>query len=342
MSIVNPHIHVQPGDHCLFASLRNMLKSGFGIDMPEADIYFCCDGMNVEYHPDERPFWLGLSGDAMLRHFDADGPVRLRYSFDMDHWPGKRQLLDEIAAELAAGRPVMLFAHSGCLTYHSIYRDNVSRPHVVFVYGMDPSAGVFHIGDSFLLDYSGTVHSYQGSASMNDLLEGLYGISFMAASQPVYSRDDHDWKHVLQKRIASFLDDGRQAEGGSVRGLQAYYAFIDRLENAAGMDAEPFANICKEVYYCLRIGSIMHQWTYFMQIVQEYPQQFRHGMEHWTEMLEDEHSKWKKHLLQIYKTGLRGDRARWSSILHQGRLLLDRLRDLLNRFVDDMSVKVQG
>ncbi|WP_159886800.1 BtrH N-terminal domain-containing protein [Paenibacillus puerhi] len=348
MSIIIPRIKVQPGTHCLFASLRNMMQSGFGVNLSEAEIYFRCDGMNVEYMPETRPFWIGCSGDEMLRHFAEDGPVRLRYSFEMNDWHSKQNLVDELVAELASGKLVMLFAQSHSLTYHFIYRENPSRPHVIFLYGVDTQNDSLFIGDSFLLDYSGAVHMYQGPASLNNLMEGIYGVAFMEETRVEWSNhfsqegslshDERAFISLLQERIRTFLDNRSLANGESVQGLQAYYAFFDGLEAAAAMNKESFTESCKEVYYCLRIGSIMHQWTYLMQIVQEYPKQFSSGADFWIEKLETEHTQWKKHLLNMYKIGLRGNQESWPSILKHSKQLLDQQRDLLHLFVDEMTV----
>ena len=101
MSIVIPEIEVRPGTDCFFASLRRLLFFAHGTNLSEAQLYFRCDGLNVEYDPASRPFWIGRSGEELLSEFNRVGPVRLRYSFDMGQWPSKRKLLDELALELA-------------------------------------------------------------------------------------------------------------------------------------------------------------------------------------------------------------------------------------------------
>ncbi|EFM12343.1 hypothetical protein PaecuDRAFT_1023 [Paenibacillus curdlanolyticus YK9] len=341
MSIVIPQMTVQPGSHCLFASIRTMLAAGYDVNLSEAEIYFRCDGMNVEYHPTTNPYWLGRSGDEMLRHMNWDGPARMQYSFEAGAWSDQGQFIADIKDELAAGRPVILFALSGFLTYHAIYRDNPSRPHVVVLYGIDEANDTVELIDSFLLEYSGEAHTYQGSASLSDVMKGLYGVGFLSGLKSSFSSEEHDFMSVLHERINRFLTAQSSPDGSSRHGLQAYYGFVEGLEKAAELDADSFTNVCKEAYYCLRIGSVMHQWSYFMELVQEFPDAFRLGPDAWLKRFEAEHLDWKKHLLNIYKFGLRSNRSGWPALLNQTRQLLDRQQSLLVQFVDDMIVQVK-
>ncbi|MWC28059.1 BtrH N-terminal domain-containing protein [Paenibacillus sp. MMS18-CY102] len=341
MSIVIPQMMVQPGLHCLFASMRTMLAASYGVNLSEAEIYFRSDGMNVEYDPIARPFWIGRAGDEMLRHMNTDGPVRLQYSFDSGAWADRAQFIEDIKEELMARRPVLLFAYSGFLTYHAIYRDNPSRPHVVLLYGLDESNDRMDIIDSFLLEYSGEAHTYQGPASLHDVMQGLYGVGFMPGVKPDCEGEEHEFMSLLRERIGRFLATQPSRDGASVHGLQAYYAFVEALEKAAELDAEQFTDVCKEAYYCLRIGGVMHQWTYFMALVEEFPTSFQSGASAWMTRFEAEHLDWKKHLLNIYKFGLRSNRSGWPALLNQTRHLLDRQQSLLEAFVDDMIVPVR-
>ena len=156
-------------------------------------------------------------------------------------------------------------------------------------------------------------------------------------SATVFFQKEHDIAVVLHERVDRFLNSRMQGGNGEpTRGLQAYHAFFDWLESAADLDKESFAGICKEAYYSLRIGSIMHQWTYFLDIVQECPASLSHGPDYWTERLEPELIHWRKHLLNMYKAGLRSDLANWPSILNKSRQLLDRQAQVLQHFVDDL------
>jgi|GEM_PF-3405625 len=345
MQIIVPRMRMEAGAHCLFASLRNLLAAGFGIRLSEADIYFRCDGMNVEYLPLSRPYWIGRSGDAMLRQFAALGPVRTRYHFGVPEPAARPAIAEDIARELAAGRLVLLFAHSGCLEYHQVYRDNPSRPHVIGIYGIDLAGDAAYVADSFLLDVGGTVHTYQGPTPLSSLLGGLYGLAYLegpcaaGAWAAEGERSSHEPTPLgyVREGIARFLG-GTVGDWGNAQGLAAYRSFFDRLAAVPELDDATFTQTCKELYYCLRIGTVMHHWAYLQQIVRENPAALRSGPAAWLKTLAEEEQEWQKHLLGFYKNGLRAYKANWGAALDRSHRLVDRQAAVLRQFADELIV----
>ncbi|UUZ96880.1 BtrH N-terminal domain-containing protein [Paenibacillus sp. P25] len=259
-------VPVRAGSHCLFASLRRMLADKYGLIMTEAEIYFRCDAMNVEHHPRSRPLWIGRSGQEMMRHFADTGPAEMDYEFATEEGLANSKLLGRIQPPLASGEPVLLFVHSGSLTYHPIYRENPSRAHVICGYGWDERSGAIHVIDSFLLDYTGTAHSYQGPASYKELSLGVYGVAWMKeiyphAVQPengAYVSESGKERQaafitLMKRRMMEYLQ-GSSRNDGTVRGLAAYDSLYRSLETVVDWDSAAFTDGCKELYYVLRIG----------------------------------------------------------------------------------------
>ncbi|MCD1257613.1 BtrH N-terminal domain-containing protein [Paenibacillus athensensis] len=345
MQIIIPQMRIEAGAHCLFASLRNLLAAGFGIRLSEADIYFRCDGMNVEYLPLSRPYWIGRSGDAMMRQFAALGPVRTRYHFGVPEPAARLAVAEDIARELAAGRLALLFAHSGCLTYHQVYRDNPSRPHVIGIYGIDLARDTAYVIDSFLLDIGGTVHTYQGPAPLSSLLAGMYGLTYLEGPHAAGEWADADEPSVNEPTPIAYVRDGigrflggSVGEWGNAQGLAAYRSFFERLTTVPELDDATFTQTCKELYYCLRIGTVMHQWAYLQQIVRENTSALRSSADAWLETFAAEEQEWQKHLLGFYKNGLRAYKANWGVALERSHRLVDRQAAVLRQFADDLII----
>jgi hypothetical protein len=342
MKNVAADMQIQAGAHCLFASLRGMLVKGYGLHRSEAEIYVLCDAMNVEHHPLSRPLWVGRSGEEMLMHMASRGPVDLAYEFIKANGQGREELLNQIQIQLSNGLIVLLFVHSGSLTYHPIYLENPSRPHVICGDGWGGEHGTINVIDSFLLDYSGTAHTYHGPASYQELAQGLYGAAFMNGIRTKATDEKFhkmSFLGIVSESFIRFLQ-GNCSQDGSVRGLAAYYSLYNSLEAAESLIEASFTDVCKEVYYCLRIGSIMHQWLYLEQLVNEYPDAFVSGPNYWNEKLQAESILWKKHLLHLYKIGLRAQKQQLLPILTHGRELIGRQAYLVEELLEELSLNV--
>lgn len=335
MSSAMLQVHIQPGTHCLFGSIRNALASSYGYSISEAELYFMCDGLNVEYDPAHRPFWVGRSGEVMLQQFALHGPARLRYDFRIDGEERKRELLRDLRQTLVSGHLALLFVNSSCLGFHKVYLENPGRQHVIILYGLDESNDTAYVGDSFLLDDGGTVLTYNGPTPLQKLLQGVYGAAFMDGLHTDASRKE-SVTGLAAERIRRFIS-GKALKAGVEHGHSAYMTLFDDLEQSVHADDSSFTERCKEAYYCLRIGGILHQLLYMKQFAEQYPREFAASDKDWPALLEEEETLWKKRLWQLYKLGLQRRKEGWPLFLEQTKELMDRETGLLREYAGHLQ-----
>ncbi|MGF7034400.1 hypothetical protein J2T17_005351 [Paenibacillus mucilaginosus] len=373
-TLTAPMPELQPGTHCLFASVRTICEA-LGQTVTETELYFRCGGMLVE-HSSAQPYRIGRPGEAMMEELAKHGDGPLTYTFEPEELQEAR-LLPAVEEALVRGEPVLLFVHSGCLDCcHEVYRDHPSRPHVICLYGLDRAADTAYIGDSFLLDMSGQALTYQGPVPLRRLLGGIYGAGF-AGRTPSAGRSET----VLPgagRETAAGEDSARTAAGalaaagrrpadraGSLRlaasrireyleapvpipasapgealrysGEAAYLRFFEVLREAAELPDAEFAQTCREVYYSLRIGGVMHMLLYLKGLVCEHPEAFAETGKEWIRDLEEEELNWRKYLLQLYKIGLKLQKEQWKPLLERGGERMLRLSGMLRTLAAELD-----
>ncbi|WP_144029098.1 hypothetical protein [Paenibacillus rigui] len=299
LKVVNS-LNIQTGHHCLFSGLRHLLVSErpeLDARAAEADIYFESDGLNLEYNGDLSTMWLA-SQETIIEQFAASYGLRAQYTFEISP-----NVLDVFREILLENRAVLVFMRSPYLDYHAVFRDGAERNHILLLYGIDEAGKTAFVADTSFLDVSGQTLSYSGPLSLEHVLAGVWGYAWVEAD-PSLSPPPTE-----AQRFERAVDNIRRFLGhhnlpsGRFQGLEAYRAYVEDWRRLMDVSPSEFTETCKNMYYCLRVGGMMHQLDYFEMFIGRHQDRIRN----WDELarrLTENRNNWKKSLYQLYKIGL--------------------------------------
>ncbi len=299
MCIVNDFT-IQSGHHCLFSGLRHLLireRPELDMEVAEADIYFQSDGMNLAYNGNLSTMWLA-SQETILQQFAACYGLCVQFTFEVG-----AAVLDIFREILQENRVILIFMRSPYLDYHAVFRDGEERNHILLLFGIDEINQVVQVADTSFLDGSGQTLSYTGPLSLSQLLAGVWGYTWFEVNpfqKPALNADER-----YHRAIASIKRFNRRHHlpEGCYQGLEAYRAYVADWSRLIDMKPAEFTDTCKNMYYCLRIGGIMHQLDYFEQFIGKHRDRVGDS-EGMLLQLHNNRNEWKKSLYQLYKIGL--------------------------------------
>lgn len=318
-----------PGQHCFYASLHALLLRQ-GVYTDEADLYFLCNGLSISYKGNFDHFGLRPMSD-LLAQWSANTQVEVKHVTLMqnkelqDGESDKRNdflILQDWSIALANGKSILLHLQSDHLDFHPVYQSNPGKGHVIQLYGLDMRQDVAYVSDHFLLEESGNVLSYSGKTNLALLLEGIEEYAYLNGDPA----EEISMRQVIQacdRHLEQFLQES----------WSAYAVLFCDLDRLLLMNDEEFRQSCDTLYYQLRIESLMHLLQYTEQFIGRYQglMSNEHGAYQLREDIYELRQLWKRHLLQLYKIGLRTNRDKLPDyIQHSLRLLAD-LKALLER-----------
>lgn len=311
-----------PGQHCFYASLHALLLRQ-GVYTDEADLYFLCNGLSISYKGNFDSFGLRPMAD-LLSQWSANTQVEVKH-VTIDPALSKRNdflILQDWSNALENGKSILLHLQSHCLNFHPVYQNNPSKGHVIQLYGLDMKQDEAYVSDHFLLEESGHVLSYNGKTNLTLLLEGITEYAYLN-SDPAEELSVQQVIQACDRHLEQFLQES----------WSAYAVLFCDLDRLLEMEDESFRQSCDTLYYQLRIESLMHLLQYTEQFMSRYEGLM--GSEHGTYQLrEDIHElrqTWKRHLLQLYKIGLRVNREKVTDYIQHSLRLLAELKTLLER-----------
>jgi hypothetical protein len=289
---------VQAGHHCLFSGLYHLLvRERPETKAEEADIYFQSDGLNLEYHGDLSTMWLA-SQETIIQQFAACYGLYAQFTFQVG-----LSALDTLREVLLENRVLLIFMRSNHLDYHAVFRDGAKRNHILLLHGIDEAQEIALVADTSFLDVSGQTLSYNGPLRLDSLLNGLWGYAWFEVDPSRNPPPDDDERfHRALTNIKQFIA-GTVLPEGRYQGLAAYRAYVAAWQRLVGMKPAKFTETCKNMYYCLRVGGIMHQLDYFERFIGSHAKRIRDPYS-LIARLEDNRNDWKKSLYQLYKIGL--------------------------------------
>ncbi|SFL80443.1 hypothetical protein SAMN03159341_11023 [Paenibacillus sp. 1_12] len=291
---------VQSGHHCLFSGLRHLLvreRPEFDKEVVEADIYFQSDGLNLEYNGNLCKMWLA-SQETIMRQFAACYGLHAQYTFELGP-----AVLDTFREIVRGNRAILIFMRSPYLDYHAVFRDGAEHNHILLLYGIDVIHQIAQVADTSFLDGSGQTLSYKGPLSLSHILAGVWGYAWFEVDPSHNPTPNADARfHRAVENIKRFCR-GHILPEGRFQGLDAYRAYVADWSRLINMDPAEFTDSCKHMYYCLRVGGIMHQLDYFEMFIGKHRERVRDsdGM---LQQLRVSQNEWKKSLYQLYKIGL--------------------------------------
>ncbi|WP_426446085.1 hypothetical protein ACP26L_21070 [Paenibacillus sp. S-38] len=159
------------------------------------------------------------------------------------------------------------------------------------------------------------------------------------------SADQEEGLRLAASRIREYLESPAHAtvpaqapdEALGYSGEAAYLRFFEALQETAELPDPAFAETCREVYYGLRIGGVMHMLLYLQELVSEHPEAFPETGKEWIRELEEEQLCWRKYLLQLYKIGLKLQKEQWKPLLERGEERMLRLSGMLRTLAAELD-----
>ncbi|WP_341281910.1 hypothetical protein [Paenibacillus sp. FSL H8-0537] len=319
---------IRAGLHCLFSGLYHILEQErpeAAAESDEADIYFETNGLNLEYYGDLNRVWLASQEDIVERFAGTYG-LQLHASFEVELDPGAALL--RLREAVLQGRMPLVFIRTTSLDYHEVFRDGEERNHLVLLLGWDDGDDSVLIGDSSFLDQAGHVTTYKGVLTVDALRRGLWGYAwFKADAEQKPSTGIGRFNTVLQN-IRTF-NQGLELPDQRYQGSLAYRMYVRDYNKLLALDAPAFSAVCRNVYYCFRVGGMLHQLEYLAVYIGRYkgrwPQEGQELLNH----VEGLREQWRKALMQLYKVGLSVQRGKIGLVQDRFTLLLDEHDKLL-------------
>ncbi len=316
-----PSVRIVPGNHCCFSSLRNIMLH-HNVRISEADIYFLCDGLNVRYRSGFDFTWDSYNRETQL-NFAQNCGLDVHECFNIDKETSCFDMYDLVCKQ----HIIMLFTDSQYLDYHAVYRENPGRGHIIILYGMDIDNQTAYVGDSFLLDAGGNILIYQGPASYERLCRGISSWTWFdfIENKPI-SKENIVLEAI--KNIESF-SKGNITVQKELCGILAYRKYFEHFEHLAQVEDAKFKEVCSEIYYSLRIGTIMNLIEYMGQFVLETADFYQKDSSRIADEISNLHLGWKRNMFNVYKMGVRKNKNSVGSIISKSQSLIDLLETVL-------------
>ncbi len=327
-------VAIRPGLHCLFSGLTHILereRPGAAAESDEADIYFETNGLNLEYYGDLNKVWLASQQDIVERFAQTYG-LELHASFEAELDPGSALLrLREAALQ---GRLPLLFVRTTALDYHEVFRDGEERNHLVLLLGWDDECASVRIGDTSFLDQAGRVTTYEGMLALDALSSGLWGYAWFAADEkrkPLSASARFQSVYRLLQTYAA----GTKLPGLRYQGSLAYRMYVGDYAKLTELDDSAFQAACRNVYYCFRVGGMLHQLDYLTVYIKRYADRWPVTEHERLAGVEKLREQWRKALMQLYKVGLSVQRDRVVLIQERFAFLLDEHEGMLRKLLEE-------
>lgn len=323
---------IHPGLHCLFSGMYHILE----LERPEAaaasdeaEIYFETNGLNLEYHGDLNRVWLASQQDIAQRLADTYG-LKLQASFAVERDPDPAlQLLRQAVLQ---GRLPLLFVRTTALDYHEVFRDGKERNHIVLLLGWDDSSGTVRIGDTSFLNHGGHVMTYEGQLTIEALRLGLWGYAWFeaCADRQVYA--DRERRRAALRNIEAYVQ-GLELPGERYQGRLAYRMYVRALDQLPALEDTAFSAVCRNVYYCYRVGGMLHQLDYLTIFLERNRWSLTQDNQELVSQLDGLKAQWRKTLMQLYKIGLTVQREKVGPLQARFDQLLDEHEHLLRQLL---------
>lgn len=334
MTVCIEDIQVTTGKHCIFATMQQALGHS-GSNLSEAALFFLCGGMNIPYLGNPKTFWFNRMGQLT----DPFVQIQSQFTFSNTSQDNPVHLVNDCTESLEQGYPVLLLVRSQCLNYHRAYIENETRGHVVLLYGLDAESNVAHITDSYLLDNSGRIHTYQGTVALDKLEAGCISVT---SYRPLSENRQTPKEIVLSAyvdHLATYVDPDKAPDTG---GLNAVRHVISHLAELVDMSGKELQRSCQEVYYGMRVGGILHHIEYIQTYAEEAGLVLRNGYREAISLLETLYKEWKTYLLLLYKSGVQGRSSRMPELGTKGLRLLNTYEEALQGYIHWLKNQVES
>ncbi|ANY70213.1 hypothetical protein BBD42_29680 [Paenibacillus sp. BIHB 4019] len=319
---------IRAGLHCLFSGLYHILereRPEAAAESDEADIYFETNGLNLEYYGDLNRVWLASQQDIVERFAQTYG-LKPHASFEVELNPGAALL--RLREAVLQGRMPLLFIRTTSLDYHEVFRDGEERNHLVLLLGWDDGSDSVLIGDSSFLDQAGHVTTYEGVLTVDALQKGLWGYAWFETDKERKPSSGSERFNAVLQNIRSF-NQGLELPGQRYQGSLAYRIYVRDYAKLPALDAPAFSAVCRNVYYCFRVGGMLHQLEYLSAYIGRYEGRWPQEGQELLYRVEGLREKWRKALMQLYKVGLSVQRDKIGLLQDRFSLLLDEHEKLL-------------
>jgi hypothetical protein len=329
--IVIPNFQMRSGMHCLFSGLNHILMRELphtAEETDESDLYLQTSGMNVEYNGDLNRVWLA-SQEAIIQRFAECYGLSARAFYEVG--ADSQGILEQLVAGLRAGRPVLLFIRTSSLIYHEVFREGEERNHIILLYGLDEQKQEAYIADTSFLDAAGVTQTYRGIVPLELILRGIWGYAWFERDKVRHPLPEAERFQSALDQVHMFLQ-GKVLPGGRYQGLLAYRIYVSEYTKLMELGDALFTSTCKNVYYCYRVGGMLHQLDYLCCFIERHD----HRLQQTDELLnslDEMKTEWKKTLFQLYKIGISVQRDKIKAIQERSNLLLDKHELLLQRLL---------
>jgi hypothetical protein len=280
------------GSNCTFASLQNIFRYK-GYNLSEADIFFLCDGLNVEYNADLDFISYRAVNDLRNLSLSAGITVSMTAVVDCADWK------DKIVATLSSGEPVLLFVNTAKLDYHRVFRENENYYHAIILYGVDMEKDLAYIADPVILDGNGKIDEFQGAVSLEAIFQSVYRYAWFNFDA-VKKIERLDVYRTAQSGISRFLK-GTVVPEKSFFGMTALHEYLCDMKSLASMDDQLFVKNCMSVHHNVKVRCFMYIVEFITKFIQENANDFHEQSDSLLEQFINLKSEWGKVASRVLK-----------------------------------------
>jgi len=245
------------GPSCYFTALNSIMNYyNQNHNIKESYLYFMLNGMNIKYLRNNY-FGYDFQDKANFSFLDNYETVSLKEN-------NRKYNLSYIKQLLLKKVPVMIYVETRVLDYHEIYTNNISRHHIIIIFGYENN--LFHILDPHLRLNEVNYQHYVGTIDSDKILGAADYV--MSLSNKSYQIADLELMDYFKKTIGSYLEGGNSL--AEFKGVDAIAFYLnDCIDKIRLLNRDEFYNECLNINYNLKVNSSINVMQYLVIFLNE-------------------------------------------------------------------------
>ena len=178
---------------------------------------------------------------------------------------------------------------------------------------------------------------YKGPTEISNISNGIWGFGVYDFNNQC-NIDEQTLLHIVCERLEKF-NNGTSTNKGYA-GSTAYRKYIEDFKTLKELDASEFQNTISQMYYDLRIDSILHLLSYTSNFIIHHSDVFGDRVAELNQGAEYLYNRWKRISFKLLKLGITNNKKGIDNIINNSRELLNMQEDYFNDLCRAISLLV--
>lgn len=318
------------GRNCLYSSIAALMQY-YGCSLSEAELFFLCEGFEYQYISSQKENLQKPSQKYVYRSMKEIG-IHLQRFMQMDYVSGSG-LMDNDDFELVCKgihnkNPVVIMLNPDILQYtqREYQPDGEHELHCIILHGIDIEENKAYIIDSFVVNNSGLVSSFQGEIPLDIVrvhTKGYLLLQIYAFEQ--ISRD------LIKETMCGALEKFLLARNvnHNLTGWKALCKGIEKIRLLQNAEKEFAAVYCLELSYLLR-AHFLFVFDYILEIFTSYEFGISASLE---SRIKHCRYEWSRYCMKIWKVSFAPDIQPFIQLANYGMELMESLKQIIKSII---------